>query len=87
MLREECKGCAMLRNTSHCLLVVMKKDEWLETYNCPCFKCLVKVMCIDSCYEADTYFNKVSQLKQKARKKGEKKINEKELRLWQGKDQ
>jgi hypothetical protein len=42
---EECKGCTITDKTGVCL------QESRNHMNCPCMKCLVKMICTDPCLE------------------------------------
>jgi hypothetical protein len=42
---EECKGCSVLGLKGECVTTATNK----EGHECPCRKCLVKIMCNDGC--------------------------------------
>lgn len=43
---EECEGC--LRKDNNCKIVV-EEDPHFKSLRCPCFECLLKVVCVDKC--------------------------------------
>ena len=53
-LKKECKGCYMAREyKSYCFLYDLDIDD----FDCPCFNCLIKMVCRTTCDPVDIYFN------------------------------
>lgn len=78
-MKHGCKGCAV---GSGCYIIDKVEHGYLTSFDCPCSNCMVKVMCNISCDKANNYFDKVSQLIDRAKEDGKKTIDEELLRKW-----
>ncbi len=47
---ENCKGCSLA-----CAMI--DHPEWADREGCPCFECLVKIMCKNKCKERLDYYD------------------------------
>ncbi len=47
---KRCKGCGAICEIKSFATLAAERE------NCPCFECLIKVMCTDMCRERDEYY-------------------------------
>jgi hypothetical protein len=55
-MSEKCRGCDREKGAFVCVLILSIDFYPDNKIDCPCFDCLVKVMCREQCDQRKTYF-------------------------------
>ena len=70
MKKDNCTGCKPVKGSHRCVLSGIVHKFPKVKVECPCFECLVKVMCIEQCSERQDYFtNNIERLQTDTRNK------------------
>jgi hypothetical protein len=51
IVNEQCKGCISYNRRDNDCRIVSDQQQYIE--KCPCFNCLIKSMCVESCRPLD----------------------------------
>ncbi len=58
---KRCKGCRAICAIKDFVILAVERE------NCPCFECLVKVMCVRMCKERDGYMIQLNNQRRQRR--------------------
>ena len=60
-MNEKCRGCNREKGSFVCILILAIESDPDAKIDCPCFECLVKVICREQCDQRKIYFRQKAE--------------------------